>query len=150
MEKSMRTNESGKRLLILLLSFLGILMITGMYAYTWIFCYHRRIMWNIKLFFWGHILMIFIYFILLFFFASTYGGMKIGYLKPMDVFFSQVFSLLCVNVITYFQLSIIEVKLVKANDLIWMTIVQIAFAGFSEPGFAMEFIAKSFHPETCF
>lgn len=130
MEKSMRTNESGKRLLILLLSFLGILMITGMYAYTWIFCYHRRIMWNIKLFFWGHILMIFIYFILLFFFASTYGGMKIGYLKPMDVFFSQVFSLLCVNVITYFQLSIIEVKLVKANDLIWMTIVQIAFAGF--------------------
>ena len=124
----MRTNESGKRLLILLLSFVGILMITGMYAYTWLFCYHRRIMWNIKLFFWGHLLMIFIYFILLFFFNSTYGGMKIGYLKPMDVFFSQVFSLLCVNVITYLQLSIIEVKLVRANALIWMTVVQIIFA----------------------
>ncbi len=124
----MRTNESGKRLLILLLSFVGILMITGMYAYTWLFCYHRRIMWNIKLFFWGHLLMIFIYFILLFFFNSTYGGMKIGYLKPMDVFFSQVFSLLCVNVITYLQLSIIEVKLVRANALIWMTVAQIIFA----------------------
>lgn len=125
----MRTNESGKRLLILLLSFLGILILTGMYAYTWLFIYHRRIIWNIKLYFWGHLLMVFIYFILLFFFASTYGGLRIGYLKPMDVFFSQVFSLLCVNVITYLQFSIIEVKLVQANGLVWMTAAQIAFAG---------------------
>lgn len=125
----MRTNESGKRLLILLLSFLGILILTGMYAYTWLFIYHRRIIWNIKLYFWGHMLMVFIYFILLFFFASTYGGLRIGYLKPMDVFFSQVFSLLCVNVITYLQFSIIEVKLVQANGLIWMTAAQIAFVG---------------------
>lgn len=125
----MRTNESGKRLLILLLSFLGILILTGMYAYTWLFIYHRRIIWNIKLYFWGHLLMVFIYFILLFFFASTYGGLRIGYLKPMDVFFSQVFSLLCVNVITYLQFSIIEVKLVQANGLVWMTAAQIAFVG---------------------
>ena len=126
----MRTNESGKRLLILALSFLGILMLTGMYAYTWIFAYHRRVIWNIKLYFWGHLLMVFIYFILLFFFASTYGGMRIGYLKPMDVFFSQFFSLICVNTITYFQFSIIEVKLVRANGLLWMTLAQIIFAGF--------------------
>lgn len=126
----MRTNESGKRLLILLLSFLGILMLTGIYAYTWIFAYHRRVIWNIKLYFWGHLLMVFIYFLLLFFFATTYGGMRIGYLKPMDVFFSQVFSLLCVNSITYFQFSIIEVKLVRANGLIWMTGAQILVAGF--------------------
>lgn len=126
----MRTNESGKRLLILALSFLGILMLTGMYAYTWIFVYHRRVIWNIKLYFWGHLLMVFIYFILLFFFASTYGGMRIGYLKPMDVFFSQFFSLICVNTITYFQFSIIEVKLVRANGLLWMTMAQIIFAGF--------------------
>ena len=126
----MRTNESGKRLLILALSFLGILMLTGMYAYTWIFAYHRRVIWNIKLYFWGHLLMVFIYFILLFFFASTYGGMRIGYLKPMDVFFSQFFSLICVNTITYFQFSIIEVKLVRDNGLLWMTLAQIIFAGF--------------------
>lgn len=126
----MRTNESGKRLWILVLSFLGILMLTGMYAYTWIFAYHRRVIWNIKLYFWGHLLMIFIYFILLFFFISTYGGMQIGYLKPMDVFFSQVFSVVCVNIITYFQFSIIEVKLVRANGLMWLTLAQIVFAGF--------------------
>ncbi|MGN1313685.1 MAG: exopolysaccharide biosynthesis polyprenyl glycosylphosphotransferase [Lachnospiraceae bacterium] len=125
----MRTNESGKRLLILLLSFLGICILTAMYAYTWLFVYHQRIIWNVKLYFWGHVLMVFIYFILLFFFVSTYGGLRIGYLKPMDVFFSQVFSLLCVNIITYFQFSIMEVRLIRSNGLVWMTLAQIVFAG---------------------
>ncbi|MGN0307046.1 MAG: exopolysaccharide biosynthesis polyprenyl glycosylphosphotransferase [Lachnospiraceae bacterium] len=125
----MRTNESGKRLLILLLSFLGICILTAMYAYTWLVVYHQRIIWNVKLYFWGHVLMVFIYFILLFFFVSTYGGLRIGYLKPMDVFFSQIFSLLCVNIITYFQFSIMEVRLIRSNGLVWMTLVQIVFAG---------------------
>ena len=38
-----------------------------------------------------------IYFALLFFFSNTYGALKIGYLKPMDIFLSQLFALLCVN-----------------------------------------------------
>ncbi len=73
--------------------------------------------------------MIFVYFVLLFFFNTTYGGMKIGFLKPMDVFFSQAFSLICVNILTYFQISLMEVKLVWANDFLWMSIAQIMFAG---------------------
>lgn len=73
--------------------------------------------------------MIFVYFVMLFFFNTTYGGMKIGFLKPMDVFFSQAFSLICVNILTYFQISLMEVKLVWANDFLWMSIAQIVFAG---------------------
>ena len=126
---NMRKNESMKRLIILMLSFLGVLLLTGMYAYTWIECYHMKIMYNIHLYFWGHVLMVFLYFVLLFFFDTTYGGMRVGYLKPMDVFFSKIFSLLCVNMITYFQYSLIEVKLVRANELMWMTVWQIVFAG---------------------
>lgn len=125
----MRKGESLKRLVILGLSFLGIILSTLFYAYTWIEYYHQRYVYNVKLYFWGHILIVFVYFILLFFFNSTYGGMKIGYLKPMDILFSQVFSLLCVNVITYMQLSLMEVKLVWMNGLIWMTVAQIIFSG---------------------
>ena len=125
----MRRKESLKRLLILGLSFLGIILVTLLYAYTWIEQYHQRYIYNVKLYFWGHILMVFVYFVLLFFFNTTYGGMKIGYLKPMDVFFSQVFSLLCVNVITYMQLSLMEVKLVWMNGILWMTVAQIGFSG---------------------
>ena len=66
----MRKNDSIKRLLILCLSFLGIVIATGMYAYTWIFQYHQRYVYNVKLYFWGHIMMVFVYFILLFFFNT--------------------------------------------------------------------------------
>ena len=125
----MRKNESMKRLIILCLSFLGIVLSTAMYAYTWMEKYHQRYVYNVKLYFWGHILMIFVYFVLLFFFNTTYGGMKIGFLKPMDVFFSQGFSLICVNIITYMQISLMEVKLVWPEGLIWMTVAQIAFSG---------------------
>ena len=124
----MRRKESLKRLLILGLSFLGIILVTLFYAYTWIEEYHQRYIYNVKLYFWGHILMVFVYFVLLFFFNTTYGGMKVGYLKPMDVFFSQVFSLLCVNVITYMQLSLMEVKLVWMEGILWMTAAQISSA----------------------
>jgi len=125
----MRKNESIKRLIILCLSFLGILLSTGIYAYTWMEKYHQRYVFNVKLYFWGHILMIFVYFVLLLFFNTTYGGMKIGFLKPMDVFFSQGFSLICVNIITYMQISLMEVKLVWSTGIIWMTVAQIAVAG---------------------
>ena len=125
----MRKNESMKRLIILCLSFLGIVLSTAMYAYTWMEKYHQRYVYNVKLYFWGHILMVFVYFVLLFFFNTTYGGMKIGFLKPMDVFFSQGFSLICVNIITYMQISLMEVKLVWMEGLIWMTVAQIVFSG---------------------
>ena len=125
----MRKNDSLKRLLILCLSFLGVVISTGMYAYTWIFQYHQRYVYNVKLYFWGHILMVLIYLILLLFFTATYGGMKIGFLKPFDVFFSQGFSLLCVNIITYMQISLMEVKLVWTKGLLWMTVAQIVVAG---------------------
>ena len=137
----MRKNESVKRLIILCLSFLGIILSTGIYAYTWIVQYHQRCVFNVKLYFWGHILMVFIYFVLLFFFNTTYGGLKIGFLKPMDVFFSQGFSLLCVNVITYLQISLMEVKLVWTKGIIWMTVIQIVVAGI--------WTQQSFHTDIC-
>ena len=125
----MKKNEAVKRLIILLLSFLGIMLLTGMYGRTWIVEYHQRYVYNVKLYFWGHILMVTVYFVLLFFFNTTYGGMKIGFLKPMDVFFSQAFSLVCVNVITYMQISLMEVKLVWVKGMLWLTVAQIIFAG---------------------
>ena len=72
----MRKNESMKRLIILCLSFLGIVLSTVMYAYTWMEKYHQRYVYNVKLYFWGHILMVFIYFVLLFFFNTIWLKLK--------------------------------------------------------------------------
>ena len=124
----MNKKESLKRTIILLLSFLGLIILTAMYAYVWTQIYHMRLTFNVKLYFKGHLLMVFVYFLLLFFFSSTYGGLKIGYLKPWDVFFSQVFAIVCAVSISYFQISLMEVRLVKASPLVGMMFLQIAFA----------------------
>ena len=47
----MRKGESFRRLVILGLSFLGIILSTLFYAYTWIEQYHQRYVYNVKLYF---------------------------------------------------------------------------------------------------
>ena len=125
----MSKKESLKKTIILLLSYMGNFILAAMYAYVWIELYHQRIIWTVKLYFKGHMLMIFIYLVLLFFFSSTFGGLKIGYLKPADVFFSQIFAIFCTGMISYFQLSLMAVRLVYARPMILMIIFQIIFAG---------------------
>ena len=125
----MSKKESLKRAIILCLSFLGLLIHVAIYAYTWLEVYHMKLVWHNKFTFKGHLLMIFVYFILLLFFSSTYGGLKIGYLKPWDVFFSKVFSLVCVGIISYFQISLMEVRMVRWKPLLWMVLFQLIVAG---------------------
>lgn len=125
----MSKKESLKRAIILCLSFLGLIIQTAIYAYTWIEVYHMKLVWHNKFTFRGHLLMIFVYFVLLLFFSTTYGGLKIGYLKPWDVFFSQVFALVCVGIISYFQISLMEVRMVTGVPIMEMVLFQIAVAG---------------------
>ena len=104
----MKKNDSVKRLIILALGLIGLCVLTAFYAHDWFAYYYHHIAWkthnrfNVN----GHLLIVALYFILLFFFSNTYGALKIGYLKPLDIFLSQLFSLLCVNVISYAQLSL--------------------------------------------
>lgn len=126
----MKQIESIKRLIILQLSFLGLILQTVVYAFYWMEAYypflhmHRRL----TFFFKGHILMFLIYFVLLFFFASTYGGLKIGYMKWTDVFFSQIFSLLAVNVLSYFQISLMANWLVDAAPILKTMVIQLVLS----------------------
>ena len=121
----MSKKESLKRLIILCMSFMGLLIQTAIYAYTWLEIYHMKLAWHNKFTFKGHILMIFVYFVLLLFFSTTYGGLKIGYLKPWDVYFSQVFALVCVGFISYFQISLMEIRLVRWQQLAVMVLIQL-------------------------
>ena len=125
----MKRNESLKRTVILLLSIIGLLVMVAAYAYVWTKLYHRNMVWNVKFTFWGHFLMVTIYGVLLFFFASSFGGLKVGYLKFGDVFFAQIFAVICDAVITYFQISLMENRLVKSSPMVWMALAQIVFAG---------------------
>lgn len=128
----MRRLETIKRVIVLGLSMVGLLIQTIIYAYFW-FAYYYPIVNNfnrgLKFYRYGHLLILTIYFILLFFFANTYGGLKIGYLKTTDVFLSLVFSLLFVNIITYGQISLMNNNLVMPELLMAATVIQVLFAG---------------------
>ena len=122
----MKRIESLKRLIILQMSFIGLLFHTAIYAYVWFEEYYPylRVRGNTNFFFKGHVLIIFIYFVLLFFFASTYGVLKIGYLKPTDVFISEFFSLLFANVISYFQISLMANWVVRIQPIATVMLIQ--------------------------
>lgn len=127
----MKRFESLKRMLVLQMSLIGLVFQTLVYAYQWFNEYYPRVHAGrggrpgLTFYSNGHILMILIYFVLLVFFSKTYGSMKIGYLKPTEVFFSQIFSLLAVNVISYFQISLMANWVVKIRPMIYTTIIQL-------------------------
>lgn len=118
------------RFIVLQLSFVGLLFHTAIYAYFWFeeyypfLRYHR----NFKYYFKGHVLILGIYFVLLFFFANTYGALKVGYLKPVDVLISEFFSLLFVNIISYFQISLMANWVVDVKPIAWVMLIQTVFS----------------------
>ena len=136
----MKNVESAKRILVLFLGFVGLGMQTAVYAFFWFKTYYpivaaTRISQDgyvlgggLKLYFRGHLLILGIYFILLLFFSNTYGGLKIGYLKPMDVFFSQIFALFMVNFISYFQISLLRNWLVTGTPMVMIFLIQLAIS----------------------
>lgn len=126
----MRQIESMKRFIILQLSFIGLLFHTAVYAYFWFEEYYPYLRFHGKANFFrnGHILIILIYFVLLFFFASTYGVLKVGYLKPVDIFISEFFSLLFANVISYFQISLMANWVVQVRPIAEVMLIQVVFS----------------------
>ena len=114
-------------MVMLLLNLIGLLLETGVYAYLWFNVFYPRINHSntgLKFYINGHILIIAIYFILLYFFTSTYGGLKVGYLKPMDVILSDIVSVVIVNVVTYAQLSLMNNWLLPVRTFLLMLCMQ--------------------------
>lgn len=124
----MRPHESLKRATILLLSLIGLILQTAVYGYLWYNIYFPYISYRLPFWQKGHWLLILLYFALLTLFSQTYGGTKIGYLKGTDVFFSQFFALLCVNIISYIQLSLMALTLLRPSYMLWAAAVQLAIA----------------------
>jgi len=122
--------ESVKRIIVLQLSVVGLLMQTVLYVYVWRTIYNdimQESMWR-SFTARGFWLLAAVYFLLLLFFTGTYGGLKIGYLKPMDVFFSQVLSLILANGVSYLQICLLSLRFVTLYPILGMTVVQMGIS----------------------
>lgn len=121
-------NSSIKRVIVLFLNFIGLVFQSTVYGYLWFNYFYPIINHSnrgLKFYFNGHILIIGIYLVLLLFFTGTYGGLKIGYLKPMDVIISQIVATFIVDFITYLQLSLMNNWLLPAGSFFAMFGAQI-------------------------
>lgn len=122
----MRKLESAKRLMQLFFSGIGLALQVLLFRYYYYMYYSGAI----KLDFWrkGHILIILIYAFLLVTFSSMYGAMKIGYLKPAEIAFSQIMSTFIVNVLMYLQLSLMCMELMIPWSYLRMSVYQLVIA----------------------
>lgn len=119
--------EAFKRMARLSLSGICLLGQIAIYVRFLYDFYFEPIKQNLRFFEKGEALFIAIYLILIFFFSSMYGGMRIGYLKNGEVIFSQIFATLLVDAVTYGQISIMITALYPAAVYLHMVVLQIAW-----------------------
>jgi len=120
---NMRQVDVVKRIVLLQLKGICLLFEGFLYAYFWYTAYAS----GIQIVFWnrGHWLVIAINVAILILFSQLYGGLKIGYSKPSEVFFSQSFATICANIFAYLQASLLSGKFVNTIPMIKMTLIAI-------------------------
>ena len=69
----------------------------------------------------GNWVLIFIYCILTALFFKAYGGFKLGYLKKTDMLYSQIISMVCINIIAYFMISLIGRDFMAFLPVVYLT-----------------------------
>lgn len=133
--------EAIKRLAVVEIAMMGLLLQTVLFAHMWFEKFYPLINSyrfsqegidfgaGLKLYFKGHLLVIVIYFVILYFITRVSGGMRTGYLKAGNIFTSQSVALVFTNIIMYFQMSLMRNWLLPVEDLLVLIASQIVFAG---------------------
>ncbi|MBE6862400.1 MAG: sugar transferase [Ruminococcus sp.] len=111
-----------------LVTFISAVMIMGILAGMFAFVWYKYYSENIILPFYrrGNWVLIGVYAVMTAVFFKAYGGFKLGYLKKTDMLYSQLISMVCVNVIAYFLISLIGRDFMK-----WMPILELTVADFA-------------------
>lgn len=119
----MNRREDFKRFIVFCLASIVVIAQTAVFAYIW-YDYYRGLIFEP---FWrkGNWVLIAIYGLMFAMFAKLYGGLKVGYLKRVDVFYSLTLALLCTNVVEYFEITLINRWFLSPGPMIEMTGLQL-------------------------
>lgn len=123
----MKKYDQYKRLIKFLFSFNAVFFVVIVYWLVWNGYYNKII----ERPFWrrGNWLIVVLYAALLALFYKTYGGFKIAYLKKGNLIWSQILSIIFVNIITYIQISLIDQKLHLFYPMMLMSLIEFAIVG---------------------
>ena len=119
----MITREHYKRLLKFTSSAVILFVEVTLYWFIWV-DYLNTIIEN-PFFRKGNWLIAALYAALLLFFANTYGGLKIGYLRRINLIYSNIIAIFWVNVLSYFQLALIDKKFHSPLIFVLLSLVDI-------------------------
>jgi len=119
----MKKREQFKRVISFFEGFVILAAHMALFAYVWYGYYVGQL--KIPFFRRGDWAVIGMYGLILFLLTNLYGGFKIGYLRLMDVLYSQILSLISANVVAYVQVVLISRKYLSSIPIVKMTLVQI-------------------------
>ena len=94
-------------------------ILTGLFGLMWYEYYSETIV--LPFYRRGNWVLIFIYCILTALFFKAYGGFKLGYLKKTDMLYSQIISMVCINIIAYFMISLIGRDFMPFLPVVYLT-----------------------------
>lgn len=118
-----RKRERYKRLIKIGAAVILLFMLTGIFGYVWYKYYSDVIV--LPFYRRGNWVLIAIYCMLTTLFFRVYGGFRIGYLKSTDMLYSQFLSMIFVNVVTFFLISLIGRHFMDSTPVVVMTAVDL-------------------------
>ena len=126
----LKRREQYKRLIMFFASVLIVGIQVGLFAYMWYEHYGMEEVITVNFYRRGNWAIIALYAVMIFCFYKVYGAFKVGYLRILDILYSHVLSILCVNIITYVQLALIGrwKWLSNIQPMIVLTILDILVA----------------------
>lgn len=112
-----------KKLIRIFAAVILIAFLSSTYVLTWIYFYNPYMIYS-PFYFNGLLLLLFIYIIQYIVFSSIYNGFKIGHFRISDIIYSQFTTLIIVNLLTYFEVSLMDRRLLNPTSFIFMCIIQ--------------------------
>ncbi|MBQ3565856.1 MAG: sugar transferase [Oscillospiraceae bacterium] len=116
----MNNKEQYKRIISFFSSFILLVALAADFIFIWYECYSDVIV--LPFYRRGNWVVIAIYMVLTYIFFKAYGGLTMGYLKRSDMLYSQFISITAVNIITYFQISVIGRDFMKGWPMLLLTL----------------------------
>lgn len=123
MEKS-GAGEQYKRLILFFFTILIVALETFVFWVVWSKFYNPII--QREFVFKGHLVILLVYVILVIGFSNVYGAFKIGSLRTTDIIFSQILSIVLVNIVIYLQTMLLMLGWADPLPMIVATLTDIA------------------------
>lgn len=127
----MNNKEQFKRILSFFTSLILMSVFVIAFAYVWYVFYRSVTVDGIEILDYyrrGHWVVIGIYAIIIMLFMNIYGSYKVWYLKTEDAIYSQIISIICANVVEYFQISLIGKDFMPVTPMVMLTVFDLVFA----------------------